>query len=245
MIKGLKDCRACSLCETRTRVLPGEGNPRAEIFLIAQAPGETEDLRGKMFAGPSGDVFWSMIAAIDAGTDDFYMSNLLKCKLPQNRRPKQAEIVACSQYLEQELSYVRPKIVTPLGYYASKYIFESRGIGRFTKSEYPGLIGKAFVCRDFIVMPLSHPTSLIHHPEYRYHAEQNYYRAFHLKPCRWFYMCPIRSYTQAKLLKYFWTDHYCLGSWSECERYRLENRGIPHADAMLPDGSYIEDRSQE
>ncbi|MCK9558413.1 MAG: uracil-DNA glycosylase [Candidatus Cloacimonetes bacterium] len=235
----LKSCRACALCDSRKHVLAGEGNAHASILLIAQAPGELEDESGKMFMGPSGDVFWSIINAINASREDFYMTNLLKCRLPKNRRPKQTEIAACSKHLEQELNMVSPTVVSPLGYYACKYIFETRKIGRFDKSEYPSFIGKAFVCQDFIVIPLSHPTSLIHHPEYRSQAQINYYRAFRLEPCKWFSLCPVRALTQAGRIGYFWTDHYCLNKWQECERYKLEAGGIAHADNMLPDGSFI------
>jgi DNA polymerase len=239
-IPGIDDCRLCPLWQTRTQVIRGEGSLSSEIFLLAQAPGEEEDEAGKMFVGPSGKLFWELLDQAKADRADLYISNLLKCRLPQNRRPKQAEILSCSRYLEWELAVVKPRIVAPLGYYATKFIFESRKLGMFNKEEYPSLIGRAFVCAAFIVMPLSHPTSLIHHPEFWEHALKKYRRVFQLEPCKWFNCCPIRAFTLNRALPFHWTDAYCLGNWQNCQRFELESRGIAHSDHLLPDGSKLE-----
>lgn len=239
-IPGMKDCRLCPLWETRNNVIPGEGSLSSEIFLIAQAPGEGEDAANKMFVGPSGQLFWELLDQAGADRSNLYVSNLLKCRLPQNRRPKQAEILACSRFLEYELEVVKPRIVAPLGYFATKYIFESRQLGLFTKEEYPSLIGRAFVGKDFTVMPLSHPTSLIHHPEFWDGAVQKYRRVFQLEPCKWFSCCPMRAFTLNRAIPFRWTDEYCLGNWKRCKRYELESRGMAHSDCLLPDGSSLE-----
>lgn len=240
-LPGIEDCRLCPLWKTRTHVILGEGSLSSEIFLIAQAPGEEEDAADKMFVGPSGKIFWELLDQAGADKANLYISNLLKCRLPQNRRPKQAEILSCSLYLERELAEIRPRIVAPLGYFATKYIFESRQLGLFTKAEYPSLIGRAFVGKDFTVMPLSHPSSLIHHPEFWAGAVKKYRRVFQLEPCKWFSCCPMRAFTLNRAIPFRWTDEYCLGNWQNCQRYELESRGIPHSDNLLPDGSRLKD----
>jgi DNA polymerase len=198
-----------------------------------------EDVGNKMFVGPSGKVFWKLLSQAAALETKMYITNLLKCRLPKNRNPKQAEIQACSLYLEQELQNVKPKIVAPLGYYATKYIIESRKLGFFNKEEYPSLIGKAFICAEFIVIPLTHPTSLIHHPQFWQETVRSYYRAFQLEPCKWFSVCPMRSFTINITIDFYWTDKYCLGSWQKCKRYEMESLGIAHSDYLLPDGSLL------
>ncbi len=239
MHQDIKHCHKCALSLSRKHVIPGEGNLSAGHFLIAQAPGEMEDEMARMFVGPSGEVFWRLLLDAEADIQDVYMTNLLKCRLPRNRRPKQAEIQACSEYLLQELNEVKPGVVCPLGYYSTKFIFEYFKLGVFSKEEYPSLLGKAFVHSSFIAIPLSHPTSLIHHPKYYSIAKERYYRAFHLQQCKWFELCPIRRYTLMRKISFYFTDRFCLGDWTKCERYKLESAGIEHPDSLLPDGRII------
>lgn len=140
----LTECKLCELHKSRTHVLLGEGDPHAQIMLIAQAPGEVEDRENRMFIGPSGQVLDQIFADSGIKREDIYLTNLLKCQLPQNRRPKQREISACAVYLEEEIRQVQPRIISPLGYFATKYILESRALRPFSKEEYPGLIGTSF-----------------------------------------------------------------------------------------------------
>jgi len=220
-------------------VLLGEGDPHANVMLIAQAPGELEDRENQMFIGPSGQVLDRLFADSGIKREKIYLTNLLKCQLPQNRRPKQREIAACSIYLEEEIRQVQPRIVSPLGYFATKYIFESRALKPFSKEEYPELIGIAVPVGKLIIYPLSHPSSLIHHPEY-YPANVLYYkRLLHLEECKWYRICPIKRFTERSILEPYWVDHYCLGDWQGCERFRQEEAGIAHLDTLLPDGSQL------
>ena len=238
-LPNLSQCKLCELHKSRTRVLLGEGDPHADIMLIAQAPGELEDRENQMFIGPSGQMLDRLFADCGLIREDIYLTNLLKCRLPQNRRPKQREIAACSIYLEAEIRDVQPRIVSPLGYFATKYSFETRGLKPFTKADYPTLIGKAFPAGEHIIYPLSHPTSLIHHPEY-YPANVAYYkRLLHWKECKWYRVCPLKRFTEELTLDPRWVNQYCLGDWQSCERYRQEEAGIAHPDNLLPDGSQL------
>ena len=162
----LENCTRCSLHKTRTHVLQGEGNENADIMLIAQAPGEMEDKADKMFIGPSGKILHKLLEETNISKDVLYMTNLIKCTLPQNRRPKQSEIIACSIYLDMEIEKINPKILAPLGYYATKYIFEKYEFPSFSRKEFPELIGKIFMSEKFRIFPLSHPASLLYHHEY-------------------------------------------------------------------------------
>lgn len=239
MILDIKNCNKCALVNTRNNTVLGEGSVNGDYFMIAQAPGEVEDKTGKMFKGLSGKVFWYILEQAEADTSRIYYTNLLKCRLPKNRRPKQAEIMACAPYLEQEIRQIKPKIICPLGYYSTKYLLETRGFAKFQRAEYPDLLGKVFLTERYIIMPLSHPTSLIHHPEYTLNTINRYHRAFHLKHCKWFDVCPMKSYTLQRVIGFYWTDSYCFGDWLQCKRYQLEAQGKSHSDQMLPDGTYL------
>lgn len=175
-IRGMKNCRLCGLWESRTHVLKGEGDPRARIMLIAQAPGEVEDRENRMFVGPSGKVLDMILAGAGISRRRIYMTNLLKCMLPKNRRPKLREIEACSVYLKQEIERVCPLVIAPLGYYPTKYMFEAYGPGRFTREEYPQKLGILVPARDFSLFPITHPTTLIHHEEFLPRAVENFKR---------------------------------------------------------------------
>jgi DNA polymerase len=164
--KELQNCKLCDLYKTRLNALAGEGNRNADIMLIAQAPGELEDKENKMFIGPSGKMLDKLLQNAEISRDEIYMTNLIKCNLPQNRRPKQKEIKVCSKYLDEEINEINPKILVPLGYYATKYLFKKYSLNEFTKNEFPKLIGNIFSTENRKIYPLSHPASLLYHSEY-------------------------------------------------------------------------------
>ena len=172
--KELQNCKLCELCKTRFNALTGEGNKNADIMLIAQAPGELEDKENKMFIGPSGIMLDKLLMHSQISRDEIYMTNLIKCNLPQNRRPKQREIKACSKYLDLEIVEIDPKILVPLGYYATKYLFEKYSLSEFTKNEFPKLIGNIFSIENRKIYPLSHPASLLYHNEFINKSIENF-----------------------------------------------------------------------
>lgn len=161
----IKDCTGCVLYKTRTHSVIGEGNPESKLFIIAQAPGDQEDLKNRMFVGPSGGIFRELIKKAGLTWNDFYISNLIKCRLPQCRKPKIAEIRACSSYLDREIKIIKPEIMAPLGYYAARYLLQKYEIANdLPKAEFPDLIGKTITTDNNIIFPLSHPASALYHP---------------------------------------------------------------------------------
>jgi len=172
--KEIQDCRSCELSNTRLNALVGEGNINADIMLIAQAPGKLEDKENKMFIGPSGKKLDKLLSYAHITRDEIYMTNLIKCILPKNRKPKQREVKSCSKYLDIEISEINPKIIAPLGYYATKYLFEKYKLKKFTLKEFPALIGKIFTYGKYKVFPLSHPASMLFHNEFIDSSFQNF-----------------------------------------------------------------------
>ena len=121
------DCRDCRLCEGRTRVVHGTGSHRAKVVFIGEAPGKEEDLRGEPFVGRAGKVLDA--ALVDAGVsrDDVYITNLVKCRPPGNRRPRKDEVESCRKHLVREMNGLRPSIVCVLGRTAASDLFGVRG----------------------------------------------------------------------------------------------------------------------
>ena len=241
----VQTCQRCRLAETRTHALPGEGNLDACLLLIAQAPGEKEDLQGKMFIGPSGPIIDEFLQGAGLSRDDVYMTNLVKCHLPKNRRPKQDEIEACSAFLSREIAALQPNVLVPLGFYATRHILDSCGISRpSARADFKSLYGRLALAGDRKVYPLPHPSALLHDRSFEPFMARAYQKLQVLsRPCRWYPLCPMRRFFEQGRLDRSWIEAYCHGDWESCIRYRMEESGEPHSDFLLPDGTTLPNES--
>ncbi|MEI8344626.1 MAG: uracil-DNA glycosylase [Candidatus Omnitrophota bacterium] len=123
--KALEDsgCKKCVLCQSRTRLVVDRGNPEACVVLIGEAPGESEDLKGRAFVGRSGKLLDELMrqAGFDTDSDSLIM-NVVKCRPPDNRAPRQEEADACGPYFRKQLSLLKPKLIILLGATALKHL---------------------------------------------------------------------------------------------------------------------------
>ena len=172
--KEIRECKNCSLAETRINAICGEGNPHAKLIFIAQAPGETEDREGRMFIGPSGKVLDKLLKAVHIDREEIYMTNLVKCMLPKYRKPKSEEIRICSRYLDREIEVIKPRILALLGYYASIYIFEKYYLPLPLKKEFREVYGKVFDADNKKIIPLQHPAAVLHNSSLEEPMVRNY-----------------------------------------------------------------------
>ena len=115
-------CRGCGLCETRTNVVFGVGPKNADVMFIGEGPGEQEDLKGEPFVGPAGKLLDDMMSIIDLSRENSYIANIVKCRPPGNRDPKEEEQNACIDYLRNQVSLIQPKIIVCLGRIAAMKI---------------------------------------------------------------------------------------------------------------------------
>ena len=122
--KSCQSCEGCSLCETRRNVVFGVGLKTADVMFIGEGPGEQEDLQGEPFVGPAGKLLDDMMAIIDLNRQNSYIANIVKCRPPHNRDPKEEEQDACIEYLRNQVSLIRPKIIVCLGRIAAKRIID-------------------------------------------------------------------------------------------------------------------------
>lgn len=154
-------CRRCALAETRTNVVFGEGNPRAEVMCIGEGPGEQEDLTGRPFVGRGGKLLDDMLEIIDLSREkNIYIANMVKCRPPQNRDPLNIEQEACAQWLSRQIALVRPKIIICLGRIAAmKFIRDDFKITR----EH----GQWFEQDGILRIALYHPAALLRDPRRR------------------------------------------------------------------------------
>jgi len=237
----IRKCERCRLYKTRKNVLCGEGNLDAKLMFVAQAPGKKEDEEGRMFIGPSGKVLDKFLEETDINRKEIYMTNLIKCFLPKYRKPKKDEIKACSVYLDKEIEIIDPKILIPLGHHATKYLFEKYRL-KLPSKEYSHVVyGRLFIAGERKIFPVQHPAALLYNPALEGIMMENYHKLkVLLTDCRWYFMCPLKQFYGEGKLDREWIELYCKGDWEGCMRYKMEERGKPHPDNMLPDGSVDE-----
>jgi len=113
-------CRACGLCENRIHAVAGEGAEAPDVLIVGEAPGEQEDSEGRPFVGRSGQLLSNMLKAIGLDrSSQVFITNVIKCRPPANRNPRQEEIAACLPYLHQQIAVLQPKVVLAMGRFAA------------------------------------------------------------------------------------------------------------------------------
>lgn len=116
------NCTKCGLSDTRTNVVFGAGNENANIMFIGEGPGEQEDLKGEPFVGPAGKLLDEMLSIIDLDRTCCYIANIVKCRPPHNRDPREDEQEACIDYLRKQVALIQPRVIVCLGRIAAKRI---------------------------------------------------------------------------------------------------------------------------
>ncbi len=148
------DCVRCRLSETRTQVVFGVGNAEADLMFIGEAPGFHEDRQGEPFVGAAGQLLTRMLSEIGLERADVYIANILKCRPPGNRDPQPLEIDACTPWLVEQLSIIRPRLVVTLGNFATKFVLQTtRGI--------TSMRGAVFDWQSRKVIPTYHPAAVL------------------------------------------------------------------------------------
>lgn len=155
--KRCQDCRECSLCETRTNVVFGDGSRTAEILFVGEGPGAHEDEQGVPFVGKAGQLLDDMLAIIGLDRTMVYIANIVKCRPPQNRDPLPEEQEACSAWLDSQIALMHPKIIVCVGRIsAQRYISKDF---RVTKEH-----GLFYDRNGILYMGTFHPAALLRNP---------------------------------------------------------------------------------
>lgn len=153
----LGNCTRCKLHSTRTNLVFGEGNPKAEIMFIGEAPGETEDLQGRPFVGRAGQLLDKIIEAMGYKRSDVFIANVIKSQPPSNRAPEPDEVAACSPFLFRQIDAVKPKVLVALGATALKCLFGD-------DAKISKMRGEFIDFRGVPLMPTFHPAYLLRNP---------------------------------------------------------------------------------
>ena len=157
LARHMADCTLCPLHQGRTQVVFGAGNPDADLMFIGEAPGRDEDEQGIPFIGRAGQLLTKIIQAIEFTRDDVYITNINKCRPPNNRAPMPDEMARCMPFLLRQIKIIEPKVICLLGATAVRGLLQvNEGITR--------LRGKFMEWNGILVMPTYHPAYLLRNP---------------------------------------------------------------------------------
>jgi uracil-DNA glycosylase len=118
----LGDCERCRLHKRRTNIVFGQGNPKAKLMFIGEAPGQSEDEEGLAFIGRAGTLLTECLENFQVSREDVYIANIVKCRPPGNRDPELDEIAQCQPFLEAQIDAIGPKVIVALGKFAAQWL---------------------------------------------------------------------------------------------------------------------------
>jgi DNA polymerase len=154
----LAGCQRCKLGATRTNLVFGQGNPKAELMFVGEAPGRDEDEQGLAFVGRAGQLLTKIIEAIGRTREDVFIANVLRCRPPNNRNPEPDEVAACRPFLDEQIRLIEPRAIATLGTFAAQALLE-------TDEPISRMRGQWRTARGVRVMPTFHPAFLLRSPD--------------------------------------------------------------------------------
>ncbi len=175
LIEQIRNCRKCGLYKNRKNPVPGEGNRNAVLMFIGEAPGAREDATGRPFVGAAGKLLTELIESIGLTRKDVYITNIIKCRPPGNRDPREEEIKACLPYLLKQIKLIQPRIIVALGRHAGKTLFELSGLKWINMSRVHGRVFDASIEGvSFKLTVTYHPAAALYNPRLKVSLEKDF-----------------------------------------------------------------------
>jgi DNA polymerase len=165
----VRECTDCGLHKGRTNGVPGTGNPETKVMFIGEGPGRDEDKQGLPFVGRSGQLLTKILAAIDLERKDVYITNMVKCRPPDNRDPQEAEVRCCEKYLISQIDLIKPKIICALGRIAAHWLLDTKASLSFLRENDNSYHGTP-------VLVTYHPAALLRNPGLKKDAWEDFKR---------------------------------------------------------------------
>jgi uracil-DNA glycosylase len=158
----VRACTKCRLHQTRTKAVPGEGDPDTEVVFVGEGPGFNEDRQGRPFIGRAGDLLVKLLASIGWRREDVFITNVVKCRPPDNRDPQPDEIAACAPYLQRQLEVLDPAVVVTLGRFSMGTFMPGARISQVHGTVRP--VDPATGARSALVFAMYHPAAALRTP---------------------------------------------------------------------------------
>jgi DNA polymerase len=156
----VQKCTRCPLYKTANKGVPGEGDPRARLVCVGEAPGASEDETGLPFVGAAGQLLTKILLAVDLKREDVFITNVVKHRPPGNRNPMPNEIEACSPYLIRQLELIQPKVIVAFGTFAAQTLLN-------TKTPIGKLRGEVHRYHGIPLVVTYHPAALLRNPSWK------------------------------------------------------------------------------
>lgn len=156
--RAMGDCRRCQLARGRQKLVFGQGPEDARLMIVGEAPGQEEDRQGLAFVGKAGQLLTRMLAAVGINREQVYITNIVKCRPPNNRDPEPAEAAACRPFLEAQVRALSPLVILALGRPAAQALLATKAPIGSLRGNWSEALGAA-------VLPTFHPAYLLRSPE--------------------------------------------------------------------------------
>lgn len=176
LVLEISNCRRCRLSESRTRTVPGEGSLNAKVMFIGEAPGRSEDEAGRPFVGAAGKLLNELLSSNGMRREEVFITNVVKCRPPENRDPLEDEILSCSHFTNSIIQLIQPSIIVTLGNHAGRYVIEFLGGSRwYGVSRMRGNVYKITLFgKETLVIPTYHPAAALYNPAPRKALEEDF-----------------------------------------------------------------------
>lgn len=152
-------CQRCPLAQNRTLAVPGEGNYQSVVMFVGEGPGFEEDRKGRPFVGRSGKFLTEMLKRVGIQREDVYITNVVKCRPPENRDPLPQEVEACSDYLTRQVEQINPRIIVTLGRFSMRRWFPTGSI-----TQLHGQVRN--IGRGRVALAMFHPAAALRNPQW-------------------------------------------------------------------------------
>tara|TARA_A100001037_G_scaffold96274_1_gene87694 strand:+ start:4896 stop:5483 length:588 start_codon:yes stop_codon:yes gene_type:complete len=153
----ISKCKLCELHKNRTLTVPGHGDPNSKILIIGEAPGQNEDQKGIPFVGRAGHILDSLLESINIDRTKIFITNMVKCRPPQNRDPNVKEIIQCSDFLDHQISIINPLVIITLGRLSLKKFLPNTSI-KIAR-------GSIHKWKQYNIFPIYHPAAALYNPK--------------------------------------------------------------------------------
>jgi len=173
----IRSCTLCPLYKSRKNAVPGEGSLEARVMFIGEAPGRNEDLQGRPFVGAAGKLLDQLLELAGLNREEVYITNVVKCRPPNNRDPAASEKKACQPYLEKQIEIISPKLIVTLGRHSMMEILELAGHRATSIMRERGKVRKVRLFGlEVLLMPTLHPAAALYNPGTRKLLEEDFLR---------------------------------------------------------------------
>ena len=162
----INGCTLCTLGSKRTMAVPGNGSRASDLMFIGEGPGYYEDQQGLPFVGRAGQLLNEMLGTIGLRREDVFVTNMIKCRAPNNRDPLPIEIRSCAPYLDRQIELIAPKVIVTLGRYSTAKFFPDEPIGK--------LRGTPASWNGITIYPMYHPAAALRNSTIRAALERDF-----------------------------------------------------------------------